>query len=492
MAQEQEGPLEPAGEPPEWDVCGPGPAPYKNGHAQPVNGAEVFWAPEYSDEALALAFADRHEQRLRYVAVWGKWICWTGAAWKTDTTLAGFDYARRLCRAVANEAQVNHPKLPKGITSAKTIAAVEKLAKSDRRLAATVEQWDEDIFQLGTPNGTVELQTGELRAPDPSDYITRLTAVSPAPIGTQCPLWLAFLTKVMDGNLDMVDYLQRVAGYALTGSTQEHCLWFAYGTGRNGKGVFINTLTKILGDYSAVASVETFVDTKNPQHSTDLAMLRGARLVTAQETEEGRRWAEAKIKGLTGGDPITARFMRQDFFTYDPNFKILIAGNHKPGLRAVDEAMKARMRFVPFKVTIAEDERDAELAEKLKAEWPAILRWAIEGCLEWQEGGLRTPLLVREATDEYMAEEDAFLIWLEEWCVREKGAHETNEALFKSWKSWADAAGEMAGSQKRFSQTMQAHGFSSGKHREKRGFYGARLKKPAYDDEDPHKIVGWV
>src|SRR4029077_2383546 len=221
---------------------------------------------------------------------------------------------------------------------------------------------------------------------DPELYLTKITAVAPG--DGECPLWLKFIARVTGGNYDLQMFLQRIAGYSLTGDTSEHALFFLYGTGRNGKGVFLNTLSAILADYAAVAPMETFIATQGERHPTDLAGLRGARLVSAQETEEGRRWAESKIKALTGGDPITARFMRQDFFTFEPQFKLLIAGNHKPGLRTVDEAIPRRFYLIPFTVTIPAEERDPGLLEKLKTEWPGILHWMIEGCLSWQQRGL--------------------------------------------------------------------------------------------------------
>lgn len=217
--------------------------------------------------------------------------------------------------------------------------------------------------------------------------------------------------------------------------------------------MFVNTLTGILAGYAAVAPMETFVATKHEGHPTDLAGLRGARLVASQETEQGRRWAESKIKALTGGDPISARFMRQDFFTYQPAFKLVIAGNHKPGLRGVDEAIRRRFYLLPFTVRISEP--DKELPEKLCAEWPGILQWAIDGCLEWQRIGLAAPDVVRQATDAYLASEDAIALWLDDCCVIGPAHRTRSLTLFESWKSWADAAGENVGSQKGFTQALE-------------------------------------
>ena len=233
-------------------------------------------------------------------------------------------------------------------------------------------------------------------------------------------------------------------------------MFFGYGTGGNGKGVFVNTVSGVMGDYATTAPMETFIASQSDRHPTELAGLRGARLVTAQETEEVRRWAESKIKALTGGDPIAARFMRQDFFEYSPQFKLLIVGNHKPGLRGVDEAMRRRMNLIPFTVTIPSEERDEKLPEKLREEWPGILQWAIGGCAEWQGEGLAQPEAVRKATDDYLAAEDALAQWLAERCRLKSTFYTTLKDLFADWSKWAETAGEEPGSQKRFSQKLEA------------------------------------
>ena len=414
---------------------------------------------EFSDECLALRFTGQYGQTLRYVAGWGRWLEWDGAVWKSDETMNVFNLARRICRQASSEA--NKEKVASIVASAKTVAAVERLAKADRQHAATVDQWDSDPWLLNTPAGVVDLRTGRLRPHNPADYMTKATAVAP---WGECPLWHDFLRTVTNHDADLQGYIQRMAGYCLTGSIREHALFFAFGTGANGKGVCINTLTGIMGDYAAVASIDTFTASQSDRHPTDLAMLRGARLVTAQETEEGRRWAEARIKAMTGGDPITARFMRQDFFTFEPRFKLLIAGNHRPGLRNVDEAIRRRFNLVPFAVKIAPEDRDHELPEKLKAEWPGILAWAIEGCLEWQRIGLAPPAAVLDATSEYLAAEDATASWLGECCIVSPHLELGSSALFASWKAWADKAGEFAGSQKRFSQALQTRGFETAKN----------------------------
>lgn len=429
--------------------------------------------PAYSDEALALRFTELHQDRLRYVAAWGRWLIWSGSVWQFDQTMQAFDMARIVCRQAS--AECNDPNVASAVASAKTVAAVERLAKADRHHAATVDQWDADPWLLNTPGGVIDLRTGKMRAHTPADCMTKITAVAP---GGDCPLWLAFLDKITAGDTELQAFLQRFAGYCLTGVTREHAMAFGYGTGANGKGTFLNTLTGIMADYAEVAPMETFTATPNDRHPTDLAMLRGARLVTAQETEEGRRWAEAKIKALTGGDPITARFMRQDFFTFVPAFKLFIAGNHKPGLRGVDEAIRRRLNLIPFLVTIPPAERDTDLPEKLKAEWPGILQWAIDGCLDWQAERLSPPAAVVMATDSYMEAEDALAAWIKERCKPIGYGGTESSLLYRDWRAWAMAAGEDPGSQKRFSQALEAKGYPKDPKARHATFDGITLQVP--------------
>ena len=268
-----------------------------NGGANPDMGEEPR-PPAFTDEALALRFADIHQHDLRYVAKWGKWLHYDGTCWQFDDTLFGFDLARKICREAA--AQCNDEKIASSLASAKTVAAVERLAKSDRLLAATIDQWDADLWALNTPAGVVDLRTGAMRPHEPGDYATKTTAVAPA--AGPCPLWQEHLNRILNGDASLISYLQRVLGYALTGVTTEHALFFGYGKGANGKGATINTTAGILADYAQTANVETFTASHSDRHTTELAALRGARLVTVAETEEGRRWAESRIKMLTGGD----------------------------------------------------------------------------------------------------------------------------------------------------------------------------------------------
>ena len=426
--------------------------------------------PEFSDEALALRFAELHAGNLRYVAPWGKWLSWDGMRWLFDNTLHAFDRARFICREAASRA--NEPRVQMAVASAKTVAAVERLAEADRRLAATVDQWDADPWLLNTPAGIVDLRTGAMRPARIDDYATKITAIAP---GGECPTWHRFLSRVTADDQELMAFLRRVCGYALTGVIREHALFFLYGTGANGKSVFVSTLNSIFGNYHTTAPIETFTASQSERHPTDLASLRGARLVTATETEEGRRWAESKIKYLTGGDKIAARFMRQDFFEFVPNFKLVITGNHMPGLRSVDEAIRRRLHLIPFLVTIPPAERDPQLLETLKAEWPGILGWMIEGCLEWQRSGLQPPQAVRNATEAYLQAEDSIATWIDECCQLDPQAWEPTAKLYASWAAWANQAGEPGGSKKNFVQNLDARGYRPYRTHAGRGFHGLRI-----------------
>jgi putative DNA primase/helicase len=309
--------------------------------------------------------------------------------------------------------------------------------------------------------------------------MTKITAA--APKAGRREIWVKFLDEITGRDQTLQQFLQRVAGYALTGVTSAQALFFLYGTGANGKSVFLSTLAGIFADYHRAAPIDTLTASNTDRHPTELANLVGARLVTAIETEEGRHWSEAKIKALTGGDRIPARFMRQDFFEYTPKFKLMIAGNHKPGLRSVDEAIRRRLNLVPFAVTIPPDQRDPDLAEKLKDEWPAILQWAAEGCVEWQKSGLAAPGAVTAATDAYLQAQDATAAWIEECCEVNPNAWERTADLFGSWRDWAERNGEYVGDQRQFRDRLEGKGIF---HRKepgtgRAGYQGVKLRQAA-------------
>lgn len=420
-----------------------------------ANVSGELLSPEFTEDSLALEFTSRYAEDWRYVAKWGQWYQWDGTCWRAESTLRAFDLARSVCHEVAS--RCSNPNFAARTASASTVASVEKLAKADRKHAATTEQWDIKPWLLNTTSGVVDLKTGDTKPHVRADYFTKITTAAP---GGKCPTWTQFLRDITGGDDDLQTYLARIAGYALTGETTEHALFFLYGTGANGKSVFLNTLEAVLGDYAMTAPGDTFMETKGDRHPTDLAALRGARMVCSIEIDQGRRWAEAKIKTLTGGDMVSARFMRQDFFQYRPQFKLFVAGNHKPAIRGVDEAMKRRLHLVPFTVTIPAAKRDKNLPARLLAERDGILAWAVQGCLEWQRIGLQPPEAVLGATRDYFTAEDALGRWLEEVCRQDANATATTKVLFAAWRQWAEHGGEFIGSEKRFAIELEARGFA--------------------------------
>jgi putative DNA primase/helicase len=448
-------------------------------HASSASGEDevpteqAVWATE---DALALTFTRRYAEDWRYVAAWGKWVVWTGKRWQTEQTLAAQHLMRQVCREASLKADSH--RIAARLASSGTVSGLERLARSDRRHAATADEWDADLWLLNTPGGVVNLKNGRLRAHDRTERMTKITTATPA---GDCPTWLNFLNEVTGGNRELQSYLARMAGYALTGVTSEHALFFLYGTGANGKSVFVNTLATILGDYATNAAMDTFMESRADRHPTDMAALRGARFVSSIETEQGKRWAESKLKALTGGDKISARFMRQDFFEFLPQFKLLVAGNHKPAIRNIDEAMKRRLHLIPFTVTVPPERRDKRLQQKLLAEADGILAWAVRGCLDWQRHGLMPPKCVQEATDEYFEGEDALGRWMEERCYLEKSSRALSSDLFSDWREWAEQNGEFVGSIRRFADLLVTRNFERWRAPNGgRGFAGIGLRPRTY------------
>jgi putative DNA primase/helicase len=356
------------------------------------------------------------------------------------------------------------------------------LAQDDAKIAATIHQWNIGPWLLNTPGGTVDLRSGEMQEHRRDNFITKVTAVTP----DKRPIfqWRKFLAEISDGDEELVAYLKRLAGYALTGQTDEHAFAFFYSTGGNGKSTFLKVLTGIVGEFHRVSPMTALLASKNEQHPTELAGLWGARLVTANETAQGRNWNEPLIKQLTGGDMITARFMQRDFFDFTPQFKLIITGNNKPGLRSVDEAVRRRIHLVPFTVTISQERRDRQLDAKLKTEWPGILQWMIEGCREWQEKGLARPKAVTEATDEYLESQDSIQAFVDERCVVNKREQEGSSALFASWTAFCENRGERPGHAKTFNDALEKKGFKREKAERGKVFRGLRLRK-GDDDKAP-------
>ncbi len=436
------------------------------------SGAAHSEAPKQSkplptEDSLAALFTARYQGKFLFCHDTGSWFHWDGVHWQKDRTRYPLHLMRELCREMNQDGK---PVLGKLVTSSGSL----KFAAGDPKMAVTSEIWDADPWLIGTPGGVVDLRTGFLSPGNPGQHITKLAGVAPAD-SADCPLWYRFLDDATRGDTELQRFMQQIAGYCLSGLTLEHALFFIYGPGGNGKSVFLNILNAILADYATTSALTTFTASNSDQHPTDLAMLRGSRLVSVSETEEGRAWAESRIKQLTGGDKITARFMRQDFFEYVPQFKLLIVGNHQPTLRNVDDAARRRFNIIPFIHKPANP--DPDLEAKLRAELPAIFRWAIDGCLDWQRSGLVRPASVTAATREYFDSQDLFGRWIEECCVCGPKEWTAAKALYESWVGYAKANGEEPGDIRKFGPMLGKTGFSSEKRGNVRGWRGISLPR---------------
>ena len=452
---------------------------------RPTNGMQRESNDEpagLSDDELALRFSDRHGGRIRYVAAWDRWLIWTGTKFEHDERRRVFDMVRELCRDVLAEhledpalTEPQRRALRSRLGSAATIWSVAKLAGSDPRHSVSPEQLDADPWSLNTPDGVIDLRTGAVRPHDPNGLHTKITAATPR---GECPLFASILERVLPDR-EVRDYVQRLAGYALTGSSRDHVLGFWHGGGRNGKGTIAHTLRRALGDYGLEITPDILMESHNDRHPTELAVLRGARLVVASEIDSGRRWNESRLKRLTGGDPISARYIGKDLFEFEPTHSLLLIGNSKPGLRQVDEAMRARLHLVEFGVTIPEAERDTSLAEKLASEYGGILNWALAGCADWQEMGLSSPAAVRDATNAYLDGEDMLGAWLDE-CT-ERCGQLTLAAAHRSYRDWCERNGSTVLGRNSFGDQLEARGYRRGKDRNKQPLFAGLSLASATD-----------
>ncbi len=337
------------------------------------------------------------------------------------------------------------------------LKAMIELAKSEPRIPLLPRQLDANPWLLNCLNGTLDLHTGTLRQHRREDLLTKLCPVE-YDANAPCPQWMAFLSDVMSRNQALIDYLQRAVGYSLTGNVAEQCLFFLYGTGQNGKSTFLGTIQAMLGDYAMQAIAELLMVRANEQHPTERADLFGIRFVATIEVESGKRLAEALVKQLTGGDRMRARRMREDFWEFEPTHKIWLAANHKPVIRGQDYAIWRRIRLIPFTVKIPDEKKDATLPDKLKAERPGILAWAVQGCLAWQRNGLAEPDEVTQAVHEYRAEMDVIGQFLRECCVirpKQPDIKTRSSVLHKAFCKWS---GDSSISQKAFTDWLLEQG----------------------------------
>lgn len=422
-------------------------------------------AMPFSDVALMRRVVGSHGREIRWVADDG-WYAWEGTKWVRG---AEQEVKRRVVHtltAASTEAlntlekQSNAERTATRVASANCIAGVTGLLKTDGRVSLTTSALDEDIFLLNTPGGIVDLTQATIGPHLPERHMTKRTRVAPD-FARPAPRWRQFLKETTGGDIAFESYLQRLAGYCLTGSTREQMFAFLHGSGGNGKSLFLSAISGVMGEYAQVASAEVFAESNFDRHPTELAALRGARLVTANETSRGSGWNEQRITNLTGGDEISARFMRRDHFKFRPQFTLLIAGNHAPKLADVTEAIRRRVHFLPFKFKPVNP--DPHLADKLREEAPSILAWMIEGAAVWFRTGLDAPPTVLSATQEYLAGEDDVLRWVAERCTKRDNAACLASTLYEDFRRWAQVSGEReaaALSSQAFQKALASKGFT--------------------------------
>lgn len=466
-----------------------------------------------TDVGNALRFVADHAENIRYVPGWG-WVIWDTRRWERDEAGRAQEFAKRTVanmyaeaaarmRALADELQAMSGEEGEIVTSGLTdeeqersdklkgmmkaakkfldwamssehvarIGAMLSLAKTDVRIVATVDQFDTDQFAFNVENGTIDLKAAELREHRREDYITRLSPVKFSK-DAKCPNWERFVTSTFAADSDLIQWMQKWSGYCLTGDVREQCMAILHGAGSNGKSVYIETTLDLMGDYGLKANSELLLASKSDRHPTEKAQLAGRRFVAACETGEGRRLDEVLVKEATGGDTITAHFMRQDNFSFLPTFKFDLATNHRPEVRGTDHGIWRRVKLVPFirrfwkageQEGAAELKADPLLREKLKAELPGILLWFVLGAADWHIEGLGTCKAVEAATRDYRDSEDVIGQFVEEQCERDAGASVRASELFGAYNAWAEKRNEKPFKQTTFGRRIGEMGFEKRK-----------------------------
>jgi putative DNA primase/helicase len=442
-----------------------------------------------TDAANSSKLAELFGDQLRWVGPWDKFLLWDGKRWKIDNELRVDGLAKQvgkerwleLAREMAEggldrETSSAMYAFAKSSNNANGLRAMVSLARSEQGIAVPVEQLDSDPWLLNVQNGTLDLRTGKMREHSRDDYITKIAPVR-FDRTARCPTWLSFLSVIFRGNAELIGYVQRLIGYSMTGSTAEHVLPFAYGPGAGGKSTLCEATAKLLGgDYAMKAPPDLLMAKRGESHPTERADLWGKRFVACIETEAGRRLAEALVKELTGGDRVRARRMREDFWEFAPTHHVWLVSNHKPAVLGTDHGIWRRIKLIPFDVIIPDHQQDKRLPEKLEAELPGILNWAIAGCLDWQRDGMREPEIVRSATKGYRDESDDIGRFIEHHC--EIGAKYVVPAT-RLFEKFTEVTGSEL-SQRLFGSELTARGFvrtrmSAGPSKGLHGWRGLRL-----------------
>lgn len=438
-----------------------------------------------TDLGNAERFVEQHGGIVQYCVELGKWLIYDQGRWQPDSNGMIYRLAHETVRLIKDEA------LQEGLSAGDKMDILKhaKKSASKGRLNALLDiaRWlsgvtvrqknlDADPWLLNCRNGTLNLKTGELQTHNPAGLLSRIVK-APFDSDATCPIWEAFITKVMGGDQEKVGFLQRVFGYSLTGITWEQCMFILYGTGANGKTTLVEVLRDLLGDYAIHTTTSSLLQTTNSGIRNDLARLNNSRLATAVEVGMGKRFDEALVKQLTGGDQVTARFLYREFFEYRPQFKLVIAANHKPEIRGVDHGIWRRIHLIPFDVTIPAEEIDKDIPEKLRNELPGILAWAVRGCAEWLERGLMVPSSIADATAEYRAEMDVLENFIEDSCSRGIDRRVPVGDLYSRYGVWAESVCLDSLGKKIFGNLMRQKGFSQVKSGDARYWNGISLKE---------------
>lgn len=437
---------------------------------------------------MAERFLEEHGDALRFVHGIG-WHEWDGARWREDEKRADMAAAvatvKSALRALEELDGQERDDLYKDVRKSESASGLEgmlRIASALPPISTASKALDSDPYLFNTPEGTVNLLTGEVRDNDREDLITK---VSGAEIGEETdPEWEAFLERILPDE-EVRAFVQRLFGYAMLGKVTEHVMPIFTGTGANGKGTLRDAVLHALGDYAIEVDPAILMESKHERHGAFKMRLRGARLAFCSETEKGRRFAEATMKRLVGGDPIEANLMHRNPITFDPSHTLIMLTNHLPAVSGDDPAVWRRILVVPFDVTIPEEERDGSLPDRLRAAAPAVLAWAYQGWLEYQEQGLNPPEAVRVRTDEYKAASDVLGRFLEERTTQAERGTVMARELFRAWSSWCHSNGhrdDTVGSEVSFSTSMAARGYA--KKRSSQGQLYRGLILSGDDSED--------